>query len=47
MISGEESNRFLNDVQNLKQINTSELYKLNIEIISQYRRQATYSNTIF
>ena len=47
MISGEESNRFLNDVQNLKQINTSELYKLNIEIISQYRRQTTYSNTIF
>ena len=47
MISGEESNRFLNDVQNLKQINTSELYKLNIEIISQYRRQTTYSNNIF
>ena len=47
MISGEESNRFLNDVQNLKQINTSELYKLNIEIISQYRRQTTYNNTIF
>ena len=47
MISGEESNRFLNDVQNLKQINTSALYKLNIEIISQYRRQTTYSNTIF
>ena len=47
MISGEESNRFLNDVQNLKQINTSELNKLNIEIISQYRRRTTYSNTIF
>ena len=47
MISGEESNRFLNDVQNLKQINTSELYKMNIEIISQYRSQTTYSNTIF
>ena len=47
MISGEESDRFLNDVQKLKQINKSELHKLNIDIISQSRGQKTYNNTIF
>jgi len=47
MISDDESNRFLNDVQSLKKINKSELHKLNIEIISQSIRQKTYNNTIF
>ena len=47
MIGDEESDRFLNDVQNLKKINKSELHKLNIEVISQSREQKTYNNTIF
>jgi len=47
MISNEESDRFLNDVQKLKEINKSELHKLNIEIISKSRGQKTYYNTIF
>ena len=47
MISDDESDRFLNDVQSLKKINKSELHKLNIEIISQSIRQKTYNNTIF
>ena len=47
MISDDESNRFLNDVQSLKKISKSELHKLNIEIISQSIRQKTYNNTIF
>jgi len=47
MIGDEESDRFLNDVQNLKKISKSELHKLNIEVISQSRGQKTYNNTIF
>ena len=47
MISDDESDRFLNDVQSLKKINKSELHKLNIEIISQSIGQKTYNNTIF
>jgi len=47
MISNEESDRFLNDVQNLKKINKSELHKLNIEIISKLHEQKIYKNTIF
>jgi 2-methylcitrate dehydratase len=47
VISDDESDRFLNDVQSLKKINKSELHKLNIEIISQSIRQKTYNNTIF
>ena len=47
IISNEESDRFLNDVQRLKEINQSELHKLNIKIIFQPRRQKSYHNTIF
>ena len=47
IISNEESDRFLNDVQRLQEINKSELHKLNIEIISQSKEQKTYNNTIF
>ena len=46
-ISNKESDRFLNDVQRLKEINQSELHKLNIEIISKLHEQKIYKNTIF
>ena len=47
IISDEETDRFLNDIQNLKKINKSELRKLNIEIISKLQKQKIYKDTIF
>ena len=47
MIDNNESEKFLNIVQDLRKINKSELHKLNIEIISELRKQKTYKNTIF
>jgi len=47
IISDEETDRFLNDVQNLKKINKSEIRKLNIEIISKLQKQKIYKDTIF
>ena len=42
-----ESERFLEDVQNLKQMNKSELHKLNIEVTSDPQKQKTSKNSIF
>ena len=47
MIDNNESDKFLNIVQDLRKINKSELHKLNIEIISELKKQKTYKNTIF
>ena len=47
MIDNNESDKFLNIVQDLRKINKSELHKLNIEIISELKEQKTYKNTIF
>ena len=47
MIGDEESDRFLNDVQNLKQMNKAELHKLNIEVTSDLKKQKISSNSIF
>ena len=38
---------FVSAVQNLKQINKSELHKLNIEVTSDLQKQKTSNNSIF
>ncbi len=47
IIDQKESERFLEDVQNLKEINKSELHKLNVEVVSDLQKQKTSSNSIF
>jgi len=47
IVDQKESERFLEDVQNLKQMNKSELHKLNIEVTSDLQKQKTSSNSIF
>ena len=47
MIDNNESEKFLNIVQDLRKINKSELHKLNIEIISELKKQKANKNTIF
>ncbi len=47
IIDQKESERFLEDVQNLKQMNKAELHKLNIEVTSDLQKQKTSSNSIF
>jgi len=47
IIDQKESERFLKDVQNLKEINKSELHKLNIEVTSDLQKQQTSKNSIF
>jgi len=47
IIDNKESERFLNDVQNLKKINSSELHKLNIETILDLQKQKSSKATIF
>jgi len=47
IIDQKESERFLEDVQNLKQINKAELHKLNIEVTSDFQKHKTSSNSIF
>ena len=47
MIDNNESEKFLNIVQDLRKINKSALHKLNIEIISVLHKQKTHKNTIF
>ena len=39
--------RFLNDVQNLRELGKSDLYKLNIEVKSDFQNHSTYKKTIF
>ena len=47
IVDQKESERFLEDVQNLKQINKSELHKLNIEVTSDLQKQKAPNNSIF
>ena len=42
-----ESERFLNDVQNLKNLNKSELQKLNIKVKSDLQKSARSNKGIF
>ena len=47
IVDQKESERFLKDVQNLKEINTSELHKLNIEVNPELQKQKISKNSIF
>jgi len=47
IIDQKESERFLEDVQNLKEISKSELHKLNVEVVSDLQKQRSSKNTIF
>jgi 2-methylcitrate dehydratase len=47
IIDQKEAERFLEDVQNLKEINKSELHKLNVEVVSDLQKQRSSKNTIF
>ena len=47
IIENKESERFLNDVQNLKEIKSSELHKLNVETTSDFQKQKNSKATIF
>jgi len=47
IIDQKESERFLEDVQNLKEINKSELHKLNVEVVSDLQKQRSSKNSIF
>jgi len=47
IIDQKESERFLEDVQNLKEINKTELHKLNVEVVSDLQKQRSLKNSIF
>ena len=47
IIDQKETERFLEDVQNLKEINKSELHKLNVEVVSDLQKQRFPKNSIF
>jgi len=47
IINQKESERFLEDVQNLKEINKSELHKLNVEVVSDLQKQRSSKKSIF
>ena len=47
IINKNESKRFLNDVQNLRKLGKSKLYKLNIEAKNYFGVNSTYKKTIF
>jgi len=47
IIDQKEAERFLEDVLNLKEINKSELHKLNVEVVSDFQKQRSSKNTIF
>ena len=47
IIEMSESERFLNDVQNLKNLNKSELKKLNIEVKSDLQKNRVSNKGIF
>ena len=42
-----ESERFLNDVQNLRNLNKSELHKLNIKVKSDLQKNTSSNKGIF
>ena len=47
ILDEKESLRFLEDVQNLRNLNKGELYKLNIEVPNINKKNNLYKNTIF
>jgi len=47
IIDQKESERLLEDVQNLKEIKKSELHKLNVEVVSDLQKQRSSKNSIF
>ena len=47
IIDQKESERFLNNVQSLRELGKSELYKLNIELKSEFKNYSTSRKTIF
>ena len=47
IVDQKESERFLEDVQKLKQMNKSELHKLNIEVTPELQKQKISKNSIF
>ena len=47
IIEANESERFLNDVQNLRNLNKSELHKLNIEVKSNLEKSIVSEKGIF
>jgi 2-methylcitrate dehydratase len=47
IIDQKESENFLNNVQSLRELGKSELYKLNIEVKSDLKKNSTYKKTIF
>jgi len=47
IINQKESERFLEDVQNLKEITKSELHKLNVEVVSDLLKQRSSKYSIF
>ena len=47
IIDGKESERFLNNVQSLRELGKSELYKINIEAKSNLKNLSSFKKTIF
>jgi len=47
IIDQKESERFLNNVQSLRELGKSDLYKLNIEVKSDLKNLSSYKKTIF
>ena len=47
IIDQKESERFLNNVQSLRELGKSELYKINIELKSEFKNYSTSRKTIF
>ena len=47
IIDQKEAERFLEDVQNLKEIKKSELHKLNVEVVSDLQKKRSSKNGIF
>ena len=47
IIDYKESDRFLNDVQSLRELGKSDLHKLNIEVKNDLRKLSSFKKTIF
>jgi len=47
IIDGKESERFLNNVQSLRELGKSDLNKLNIEVKSDLKKVSSFKKTIF
>jgi 2-methylcitrate dehydratase len=47
IIEEKESERFLNDIQGLRELGKSELHKLNIEVKSNLKSNINFKKTIF